>query len=432
MNNFNLLITKVKSKSLKSILNLSILYITSILGFAKFLIVAYLELPEIYGKYILLISILIFTGCFISFGEIELTIKKYPTYWVKKQYKLINESISRLILLMFFRTSLVLLIYILYAYLFEEKNNLIVLGASFFIVFNQSISPLFTSIFRSSDSLSFFAYTQLIRTLVTLLFVATAAYYFSWKGLLIAEAISSIIIFPILLFFINRQFSEEKTKFVIYFKVGRDLLKNVFRVSNISGLYLYLSIMLVSIPLYLDKLIITEFLNLESVGLYGICFLIVQIGVLVNNILSQKAGPDFIKNKVNNNNFSLNKELLKWVLVGVFMQIIISIFSVIVIKFGLLSYYLPEYNINIDIYLYACLLSLFQFTGLTEFALISIDREKMIFTSNIFYCVLFLTSFAAVGYLNLGLASFFCAFIFSKIGQVSLQLYFINQVKKLN
>ena len=430
MISFNNLIIYFKSKSLKSILFLLILYITAIIGFGKFFLIAYFQLPESYGQYALLYGVLIFIGCFISFGEIEQTIKQYPTYWIKKQYNFINESVTKLLLLMFFRASLVFLSYVLYNYLFGEEINLIVLISFFIIVFTHSVSPLFTSLFRSSSSLSFFAYSQLIRAIVTLLFVTTAAYYYSWEGLIVAEAISGIIIFPIYLFFINRQYAQEKTKFRIYFKVERDLFISVFKVSNISGLFLFLSVMLISIPLYLDKLIIGQFKGLESVGLYSVCFLVVQIGTIINNVLSQKAGPDFIKDRIVNKYKNLNNQLFKWVSVGLILQLMISIVCIIALKFGLIQYYLPEYDINLEMFMLACLLSIFQFNGLTEFALISLEREKKIFFSNIFYCILFLISFTVVGYLNLGLIYFFCAFIISKIGQLSIQFYFINEVNK--
>ena len=97
MNNFNLLITKVKSKSLKSILNLSILYITSILGFAKFLIVAYLELPEIYGKYIVFAKLFKFFEEFEKFAlnkNMKLYIVSHKTKYSQfsKKYNLHTQS----------------------------------------------------------------------------------------------------------------------------------------------------------------------------------------------------------------------------------------------------------------------------------------------------------------------------------------------------
>ena len=91
----NNLLYKVKSMSIKSIFYLVILYLTSIIGFGKFLIIAYFQSPENFGKFVLLIGVMTFTGTLISFGEIEQTIKKYPTYWITKQYNLINKSMSR-------------------------------------------------------------------------------------------------------------------------------------------------------------------------------------------------------------------------------------------------------------------------------------------------------------------------------------------------
>lgn len=421
----NNLIFKLKSKSIKSILYLLILYVTSILGFGKFLLVAYFQLPESYGMFILLIGVIILIGSFISVGEIEKTIKEYPTNWITKQFDLINESISRLLLLMFLRALLVIFIYVIYAYIMEQEVNLIILTAAFFIMFNHSVNPIFTSLFRSSSSLSFFAYSQLARTLLSIIILTVAAYNYSWEGLLVAEALSSILIFPIYLFFINRQFSEEKIKFKIAFKIEKEIFINIFKPSSISGLYLYLSIMMISIPLYLDKFIIGEFKGPELVGVYGVSFLIVQIGVLINNVLSQKAGPDFIKNKINNRKVNLIRQLINWISVGIVMQLFICVLVLLVLESGLIQYYLPKYNISFDILLVACLLSLFQFNGLTEFALISIDREKMIFVSNILYSLLFVFCFTVIGYLDLDLIFFLCAFIISKIAQLSMQFYFI-------
>ena len=107
------------------------------------------------------------------------------------------------------------------------------------------------------------------------------------------------------------------------------------------------------------------------------------------------------------------------------MQLFICVLVLLVLESGLIQYYLPKYNISFDILLVACLLSLFQFNGLTEFALISIDREKMIFVSNILYSLLFVFCFTVIGYLDLDLIFFLCAFIISKIAQLSMQFYFI-------
>jgi len=411
----------------KSFFYLLVLYFTSIIGFAKFILIAYFQEPSNFGKFVSLIGILTFIGSLISFGEIEQTIKKYPNYWITKDFQLLEKSISNLLLLMFLRASLIISFYFLFLIITKEALDLLLVVSSLFIVFNQSVNQLFTSLFRASADLSFFAYSQLIRTLVTIFIVSGAAFLFSWKGLIIAESISGILIFGVYIIFINRQFGCEKIKFKFRFEFNKTLFQNIFKVSNLSGLFIYLSTMVLSIPLYWDKFIIGKFNGYESVGIYSASFLIVQIGLLVNNVLSQKAGPDFIKHQIIKKETSLVRVLLKWIFIGSAMQIFICFLFFIAILTGLFEHYLPKYNIGLQIFSFAALLSLFQFNGLTEFFLISINKEKKILLTSIFYCVLFMIGYLFVGYLNLDLRYFYTAFVFSKVCQIGLQFYYITK-----
>jgi O-antigen/teichoic acid export membrane protein len=410
----------------KSFFYLLILYFTSILGFGKFIFIAYFQEPSSFGKFASLIGILTFIGSLISFGEIEQTIKKYPNYWISKDFQLLEKSICNLLLLMFLRASLIIPLYFLFLIITKEALDLLLVVSSLFIVFNQSVNQLFTSLFRASADLSFFAYSQLIRTLVTIFIVSGAAFLFSWKGLIIAESISGILIFGVYIIFINRQFGCEKIKFKFRFEFNKTLFQNIFKVSNLSGLFTYLSTMVLSIPLYWDKFIIGKFNGYESVGIYSASFLIVQIGLLVNNVLSQKAGPDFIKHQINKKEKNLIWDLIKWIFIGFNMQIVVCLFFFIAIITGLFEHYLPKYNIGLEIFAFAGLLSLFQFNGLTEFFLISLNKEKNILFSSILFCTLFMIGYLSVGYLNLDLRYFYSAFVFSKICQIGLHFYFIK------
>jgi O-antigen/teichoic acid export membrane protein len=389
-------------------------------------LVAYFQEPSNFGKFASLIGILTFIGSLISFGDIEQTIKKYPNYWITKDFQLLEKSISELLLLMFLRASIIIVLYFLYIFITKETFDLLLVVSSFFIVFNQSVNQLFTSLFRASAVLSFFAYSQLIRTLVTIFIVTLSAILFTWKGLIIAESISGIMMLGVYFIFINRQFGFENLKFNFRFEINKTLFQRIFKVSNLSGLYLYLSIMVLSVPLYLDKFIIGKFKGYETVGIYSASFQIVQIGLIINNVLSQKAGPDFIKSQINKIDKSLTSDLIKWIFIGSAMQIFVCLLFFIAIITGLFEYYLPKYNIGLQIFTFAGLLSLFQFNGLTEFLLISLNKEKKILFSSIFYCILFITGYLFVGYLNLDLRYFYTAFVFSKICQIGLQFYFIK------
>lgn len=422
----------LKSRVNKSFFYLLILYFTSILGFGKFILIAYFQEPSNFGKFAALIGILTFIGSLISFGEIEQTIKKYPSYWITKDFQLLEKSISDLLLLMLLRASIIVALYFLYLIFSKETFDLLLVVSSLFIVFNQSVNQLFTSLFRASADLSFFAYSQLIRTLVTIFIVTSAAILFTWKGLIIAESISGILIFGVYLIFINRQFGLENQQFNFCFEINKRLFQSIFKVSNLSGLFLYLSTMVLSIPLYWDKFIIGKFKGYETVGIYSASFLIVQIGLLVNNVLSQKAGPDFIKSQINRKEKSLIRDLIKWIFIGSAMQIFVCILFFIAIITGLFEHYLPKYNIGLQIFVFAGLLSLFQFNGLTEFFLISVNKEKKILLSSILHCLLFMIGYLFVGYLNLDLRYFYGAFVFSKICQIGLHFYFIESNKNLN
>ncbi len=422
----------LKTRVNKSFFYLLILYLTSILGFGKFIFIAYFQEPTNFGKFASLFGILTFIASLISFGEIEQTIKKYPNYWITQDFQLLEKSISDLLLLMFLRATIIVALYFLYLIFSKETFDILLVVSSLFIIFNQSVNQLFTSLFRASADLSFFAYSQLIRTLVTIFIVTSAAILFTWKGLIIAESISGILIFVVYLIFINRQFSRENQQFNFRFEINNTLFQSIFKVSNLSGLFLYLSTMVLSIPLYWDKFIIGKFKGYETVGIYSASFLIVQIGLLVNNVLSQKAGPDFIKKQINTKEKSLTRDLVKWIFIGSAMQIFVCILFIIAIIIGLFEHYLPKYNIGIQIFAFAVLLSLFQFNGLTEFFLISVNKEKKILLSSIFYCLLFMIGFLFVGYLNLDLRYFYVAFVFSKICQIGLHFYFINTKMQIN
>lgn len=422
----------LKTRVNKSFFYLLILYFTSILGFGKFILIAYFQEPTNFGKFASLIGILTFIGSLISFGALEQTIKKYPSYWITKDFRLIEKSISNLLLLMFLRASIIFFLYFLFLIVTKGPFDLLLLVSSLFIVFNQSVNQLFTSLFRASADLSIFAYSQLIRTLVTIFIVTGAAFLFSWKGLIIAESVSGILIFGVYIVFIKRQFNLEKVKFKFHFEINKSLFQEVFKISSLSGLFLYLSTMVLSIPLYWDKFIIGKFKGYETVGIYSASFLIVQIGLLVNNVLSQKAGPDFIKHQINKKEKSQQRDLIKWIFIGSAMQIFVCLLFFIAIVTGLFEQYLPKYNIGLELFAFAGLLSLFQFNGLTEFFLISLNKEKKILISSIFYCLLFMIGYLLVGYLNLDLRYFYGAFVFSKICQIGVQVYFIKSNKQIN
>ncbi len=198
-----------------------------------------------------------------------------------------------------------------------------------------------------------------------------------------------------------------------------------------TGRFLYLSYILSMGPSNVDKSIVASALGTAAAGTYGLVAMIVQVGMLVVNIVSQRIGPRFIKLALLGcAPQKILFELIAYVLLFAALMAVSCSVLVILMSHGLGANFIQNYSITVDLVVIAGLVSVFQVFAFFDFFLLSYNKEKVILAASSIAFIVFVIGFSACVYLGGTLEAFLVVGAIARFIQVLILIVAVWYVIK--
>lgn len=191
-------------------------------------------------------------------------------------------------------------------------------------------------------------------------------------------------------------------------------------VSSSEGRLVFLAYTAVAAPFYLDRLYVTTTMGRFAAAQYAVLALILLGASLLINTIAQRAGPDAIKRIYQGCMGSAVKRVLGWVGVTTTVWLTgVAIFALVLME-GWLPASLARYSIELRLLVPLAIAGVLLNTGLAEFLLIGLDRERAFVTSATSFLVLVLGAASAVYLLHGTLLTLMWALVACRVAYAAL------------
>jgi O-antigen/teichoic acid export membrane protein len=337
-------------------------------------IVAAILTPPAYAIYSSIVGLGGFIANGLSFGLIENTVKKFPRYVLDGQYTaMINEAkrASRWLCI----RAVALLSLVSIGYLIFGHDIWQSLGIATLLAIGASLASLLASIQRSLFNIHALAKSTFAKAVASALVIGFFAWLTGLNGALIGESLAAVVGIGLSLWFVRATISKHHLN-----AQANNHISNV--ASNLStykntGVSIFISYTLLSIPLYLDKIFINHVYG-ENLGAnYAFMCLLLTVAVMAINIIAQKVGPDIIAmREIGCSTKNMLRYGMKWSLIGIIGWAIFIVIYLLGRHLDLLPERLIKYHLSNEMIVGLFLLGALQFSSILEFILLALDKER--------------------------------------------------------
>lgn len=350
-----------------------------------------------FGTYATIAATGAFLASILSFGSIETTIKNFPRMVGAGRGDELLPEAHRILRHLIFRAILCGgPAYI--AGLVLDVEWLRLGGLSFFFALGTAYSLLLASMQRAAGTSTTLAAGTTLRSLSVFAAVAIAAQWGDVTIVLIAEIGTSVAACLVSEWLFFRRGKIQP--------VAKDVIPHI-TVSGTDGLLLFFSNSLVSMPFYLDRLFVTSVMGLTEGGRYAVLALFLVAGSLIVNTLAQRVGPEAIRLVQNDGTHrSAGRLILVWSAVASIVWLVVIGIAAAIIAAGLLPAEFHRYQIDPGLLLPIAVSGVLLNTGMLEFLLIALDRERQMLRAAIGFAAAVAMTALAVAYFDWGLLTF--------------------------
>lgn len=381
--------------------------VASGLGFAKVMALAQVMTPADLGAYLSVVGVAVLSGTLLSFGQIEGTTKYYPRLWAAGDHARILTSVrivtGKLGLRFLAGVSLafVLLVFT------PIENPLLTATVGGGIGVCTALLALAASLLRAAEDVSALQSFNLIRNGLAFLLACLAGWLFGWQGALLGDLIAAAVSLVHVTFSLRRIFASHAG--------GQVTETSNADVQKTGGGKLYLAYLLSSSTLLLDRGAVNIALGAAAAGSYGIVALMFQVGQLVINIFSQRAGPRVIKSAQVAGTSSGRIESVRRPIYGMLLLASATTAgALIAMWFGPPSGFFSKYNLSWELILLGGGVCFMQIFSLFEFHLIAHDREAEVLLASVVSTSLLAALFGAAWWFGLSLEWFVSAVLVAR------------------
>ncbi len=395
--------------------------VSSILGFAKIIVLASFFDVESFGDYISVYGVIIFVSTFVSFGKIEETIKLYPKFFeLGELAKVAGSSVSviKVLLVRYFYFFVVLFSCF---FVFDLKYSFSVLVVASIASCCISILLVYASIVRAAYKIELQNKFYFVRALLVFCFSVALGFWGGWQAALFGELLASMLT----IFYVSRLCKSLGADPFSFWSVA-DADNMTSGKKDKSGLKLYLSFTLSSITLQLDKMFVNQFAGVAQAGIYGVANIFPQAAGVLVNIVSQRVGAKLIRLSVDQGTIVEQVKLVLVCLFSFFFFVLAAAFTVFLLKnISYVEAFYSEYSVTSLIIIVAVFIALMQIYALLEFFLIAHHLEAQVLLINIFCSSLVFVGFF-ISYLNeKNVVWYLFSVLFARFFQVVYQLILI-------
>lgn len=360
-------------------------------------IVAAILTPSAYAIYSSIVGLGGFIANGLSFGLIENTVKKFPRFVLNGQYtEMINEARRASRWLCIRAVALVSLASI--CYLIFDHDSWKSLGIATLLAIGASLASLLASIQRSLFNITALAKGTFAKAVASALVISLFAWFAGLNGALIGESLAAIIGIGLSLWFARATISKHRINAQANNHISIETSK--LDIHKNTGVSIFISYTLLSVPFYLDKILINHVYG-ENLGAnYAFMCLLLTVAVVAINIIAQKVGPNIIAmRKIECSKKIIIQYGMKWSLIGIIGWAIFIIIYLLGKHLDFLPVRLEKYHLNMEMITGLFLLGALQFSSILEFILLAFDRErKFLIWAIIFFATTIVTAFFIAAY----------------------------------
>lgn len=307
-----------------------------------------------------------FLSTILSFGTIEATIKNFPRLVGAGRASELLPS-AHLIMRRLTKRALLGGIPVLAAGYWFDIDWLMLSGIGFFFALSTAYTLVLASMQRAHGTTTTLAAGTVLRSLSVLAAVALAARSGNAATVLIVEVIVTALacLASERLFFNGEQASPASFTFP------------AATVDEVDGVRLFFAYALVSMPFYLDRLFVMTMMGASEGGRYAILALFLTAASLIINTLAQRSGPAAIRLvQRDGNHRAAVRQILLWCVISSAIWLAAIGAAAAIIAANLLPLAFARYMIDPQLLLPVAVSGVLLNTGMVEFLLISLDRER--------------------------------------------------------
>jgi O-antigen/teichoic acid export membrane protein len=359
--------------------------VAAALSLIRGFIVAAILTPPAYAIYSSIVGLGGFIANGLSFGLIENTVKRFPRYVLGGQYTAMINEAKRASRWLFIRAvALVSLAGI--GHLIFGHDIWQSLGIATLLAIGASLASLLASMQRSLFNIHALAKSTFAKAAVSALVIGFFAWLAGLNGALIGESLAAIVGIGLSLWFVRATIFKHRLNAQANNHISNEASKlNTYKNTGVS---IFISYTLLSVPLYLDKIFINHIYG-ESLGAnYAFMCLLLTVAVVAINIIAQKVGPNIIAmREIGCSTKNMLRYGMKWSLVGIIGWAIFIIIYLLSRHLDFLPERLAKYHLNNEMITGLFLLGALQFSSILEFILLALDRERRFLTWTIIFCI---------------------------------------------
>lgn len=365
---------------------IAVMGFSAMLSLLRGFVVAAILPPHLYAIYSSILGMGGFLGNFISFGQVERTVKNFPRLLLGGNEVQVVVDARKIAWVLSYRGVLLSVLSLLIYWLTGADIMWSVSVAAILSLGSAQIG-LLASIQRAQFNLKQLMKGTLLRAGISIICVSIAAYHAELNGALFGEWIGAAIGVAVTLWIISQTMNRDASKVI--------LSESMQGIEENKGFRLFLTYTILSVPLYLDRIFLIQLYNEDIVANYSLVALFLTGSVVLVNIISQKVGPNLIgMQKSGATAVSLLSYSGKWIGFCCMVWGVILICLLAGNEVGLLKYIFPTYNVDIYLILSVGVLGFFQFSSIVEFILIAQDKEsKLLKHAVLFISILITMSF---------------------------------------
>lgn len=347
----------------------------AVLTLARGFILAVILDVEGFGIYAIVASVGLFASNVLSFGRIEGFMKSFPRLWMAGQRQSVVASADRALLDVSLRAvaSCVFAGILIYALSFDDY-----LAILFFIVLFSvgSISyNIYSSGIRSTTELRLFGSGNLVRAATAIAFGVLGAWLAGWPGAVVGEIAAAVVAGLLMRHWLVRLAESAPASSPASLAVDPP--------KDYGGYWIFLSIILVSAPLYLDRLFVGHVFGAAAAGSYAFVLLFYMINSTIVAIIVQSVGPQLVMMERSGATLLRQvKTASAWSAACIFAgaaQLAVAAFAVFVWPLESLG---DKYGVTVGTFVAISFLSFFRISEFFDWLMISRDREKDMTTAS--------------------------------------------------
>jgi hypothetical protein len=384
---------------------------------AKGFVLAQMLPPQAFGFYALVLAIGTFASSPLGFGQIERTNKRFPRLYVDGQAPLALREADGIALLLAYR-ALALGAAAMVAAQIAGRGEW-VLGAAAAALLSAAIGwqSIFASVHRASGELSTMGRATIARTTATIALAAAGAYLFSWSGALIGEIVGASAGA-----FISRAYAHG----VVAILPSRES-QPAFAPEK--DMWLFAAFLVGSVPVYLDRLVVTAGYGIGAIGPYSLLMLFVTGSSILATIIVQHLGPQLVRLEREGTPFGQLMRLTAVWAAGasalVLAGMIVASWAMLA---GPLAFLGAKYSLDLPLMTATAIFAAAQVSMMWDWILLSHDGERYVFAAALAYVLLLAAGLAAVLAAGAELAAFIWAMAGAKFAHIALLMLFARRI----